>query len=496
VPPKTLVSIGRGVPHTWTACPPGLDLQRLGLSDERIVSVGQFLAVFQYDAPTSFFPTRQTEILKNEAEYQRCEDLHSIRIPEFKIEDLIKNAWFVWGRGVMKASDIVSSSHIRQQYIDPRFSEVQNLLKDFVDSGEELGASIAVNFDGKTVVDIWGGYKTQDKSEPWTQDTIVNVFSTTKTICALVALILVDRGLLDINEKVCKYWPKFAANGKEDIEVRHILSHTSGLSGWEIPMTLDDLCGFEATAAKLADQGPWWDPGSASGYHSWTYGFLIGKLVRLTTGKSLKEFVVQEVAGPLGVDFEIGCSEQNWSRISPLVFPAPPEGQKDTTPAPPAVDESSIPAKTFGNPALDPSFINTHKWREAELGSANGHGSALSVATILSSISLGGLVKGVCLLSQKTIDLIFQEQSKGIDLVTGMNVQFGVGFALAGRNTDLDWLPNGRVCTWGGYGGSIGIMDLDRRLTISYTMNKLDDVGVGSARTKAYVKAIYNAISR
>jgi CubicO group peptidase (beta-lactamase class C family) len=356
--------------------------------------------------------------------------------------------------------------------IDPRFEEVQRSLQNFLESGEELGASIAVNIDGENVVDIWGGFKTQDKTEVWERDTIVNVFSTTKTVCALAALILVDRGLLDVNERVHKYWPEFASNGKSSIEVRHILSHTSGLSGWDLPMKVEDLYNFDQSVARLAEQEPWWTPGSASGYHSWTYGFLIGQIVRVTTGKTLKEFVAQEIAGPLGVDFEIGSSEGNWRRIAPVVFPI------SEPPAPPP-DMNSIPAKSFGNPDLGPSFIDTREWREA---------------TMLSSISLGGETKGVRLLSQKTIDLIFQEQSRGIDLVTGMNVQFGIGYALSGRNTDLKWLPDGRVCTWGGYGGSIVVMDLDRRLTISYTMNKLDNVGVGSDRTKAYTNAIYKAI--
>ncbi|KAH6667002.1 beta-lactamase/transpeptidase-like protein [Halenospora varia] len=377
-------------------------------------------------------------------------------------------------------------------HIDPQYQDVQKIFQDFVESGEELGASIAVNKDGKNIINMWGGYKTEDKSKAWEHDTIVNVFSISKTVCALAALILVDRGLLDVNGKVCDYWPEFAANGKSQIEVRHIMSHTSGVSGWNTPMTMKDLCDFEGSVAKLAEQEPWWTPGSGSGYHSWTYGFIIGKLVRNITGLTLKQFVAQEIAGPLGVDFEIGSSENNWPRISPLVFPAPREPASEGNTAP--VDITSIPVKTFGNPALDQKFVGTRQWKEAEIGAANGHGNALSIATMLSLISLGGEANGVRLLSQKTIDLIFREQSRGRDLVTGENFQFGIGYALTGRDTDLNWLPGGRVCTWGGYGGSIVIMDLDRRLTICYAMNKLDNVGVGSHRTKTYVKAIYNAI--
>lgn len=373
--------------------------------------------------------------------------------------------------------------------LDPKFTPVTESFQKYLSTGEELGASITVNIDGENVVDIWGGYSTEDKTKPWAQDTIVTVFSTSKTVCALAMLMLVDRGLVDINEKVAKYWPEFAAAGKENIEIRHLLSHTSGVSGWEEKMTFEDMYNFEESVAKLAAQEPWWTPGSASGYHSWIYGFLIGQVVRKVTGKTLKEFVAEEIAGPLGADFEIGSSEQNWSRVSPLVFP---EGLPSAPP--PGVDTSSIPIKTFFNPALDSAAVNSDKWRQAEIGAVNGHSNASAIATMLSAVSLGGEAKGVRLLSPKTIDLIFQAQSNGIDLVHGMNVSYGVGFALARKDTDLNWMPEGRVCTWGGFGGSIVIMDLDRRMTISYAMNKLDNVGLGSERTKAYVAAIYKSL--
>ncbi|TGO50068.1 hypothetical protein BOTNAR_0407g00070 [Botryotinia narcissicola] len=210
-------------------------------------------------------------------------------------------------------------------------------------------------------------------------------------------------------------------------------------------------------------------------------------IVRKTTGKTLKDLVAEEIAGALGVDFEIGASAKNWHRISPLVFPASKAGLAQT-------DTSSISAKIFGNPSLDLSVVDSPDWREAELGSGDVYGNELSIATILSCISLGGEANRVRLLLNETIDLIFQKQSKGIDLVTGQNLRFGIGFGLSGNDTELKWLPEERVCMWGGYGGSIAIMDLERSLTISYTMNKLDNVGLGSHRTKVYVGAIYNAI--
>ena len=158
---------------------------------------------------------------------------------------------------------------------DDRFAEIRQLLQANIDNEKELGASITINIDGKEVVDIWGGYSDTDRSKPWEKDTITNVWSTTKTVTALAALVLIDRGLLDPNEKVAKYWPEFAANGKENIEVRHLLSHASGLSSWQEPVTFEDIFDREKSAALLAAQAPWWTAGTATGYHSITFGNLV-----------------------------------------------------------------------------------------------------------------------------------------------------------------------------------------------------------------------------
>lgn len=372
---------------------------------------------------------------------------------------------------------------------DPRFEELRTLLQRFVESGEELGASIAVNHDGQDVVDIWGGYMDEGRTRPWQKDTIVSLWSTTKTVTSLATLMLVDRGLLDVDEKVSKYWPEFATNGKQDVRVRHFLSHTSGVSGWDDRMTIEDVCDFEKATAKLAGQAPWWTPGTASGYHAWTMGHLLGELVRRTTGRTLKQFVAEEIAGPLDADFQIGAMEKDWSRVANLVPPPTPA-------TPPKFEPDSVAARTMANPVPDGSFANTAIWRRAELGAANGHGNARAVVRMLSAITLGGEVDGRRLLSPNTINLIFKEQAKGIDLAVGIPIRFGIGYGLTGDGDTIvdDWLPSGRVCFWGGWGGSIIIMDLDRRVTISYVMDKMSNVGLGNVAAKTYVKAIYRAL--
>ncbi|CAI6099145.1 unnamed protein product [Clonostachys chloroleuca] len=355
---------------------------------------------------------------------------------------------------------------------DSKFREVQVLLEQFIESGKELGASITVNVDGEEVVDIWGGYANESRTQPWEENTIVNVFSCSKTVLSLAAFILVDRGLLDLDEKVAHYWPEFQAQGKGEILVRHLLSHTAGISGWDDPISIETLYDIEKSAAMLAGQAPWWTPGTASGYHALSMGHLLGELVRRTSGKTLREFIDTEIAGQLDADFQFGALERDWPRISDIV---PPKNSGIS----PQFERGSIQAKTLLNPPLDPEYANTDAWRRAELGAINGH---------------GGSARGKNLLSESTIRLIFQEQQCGQDLVLGMTFRFGIGFCLT-PSAGLDWLPEGNVCFWGGWGGSFVIMDLDRRMTIAYTMNKMGSGLVGSDRATAYGKAVYKAVS-
>ncbi|WZH44104.1 beta-lactamase [Fusarium acuminatum] len=368
----------------------------------------------------------------------------------------------------------------------PQFQELRLLLERYLKSGEELGASITVNIDGKEVVDIWGGFKDGSRTQPWEENTIVNVFSCTKTVTSLAVLILVDRGLIDVNERVSHYWPEFGQNGKQDILVLHMLSHTSGLSGWKDPLTTEDLYDVKRSTEMLARQAPWWVPGTASGYHALCFGHLLGELVRRVSGKSLRDFVAAEISDPLDVDFQIGASETTWDRIAPIV---PPEFSGIT----PEFEAGSVQAKTLLNPPLDPNSVNTEGWKNADLGSVNGHSNARSLTRILSAISLGGSTRGKHILKEETIKLILKGSQSEEDLVLRMPIKFGIGFGLT-PCVALDWLPEGNVCFWGGWGGSFVVMDLDRRMTISYTMNKMGNGLVSSDRAEAYGKAIYHAL--
>ncbi|MDA0365193.1 MAG: serine hydrolase, partial [Chloroflexi bacterium] len=162
--------------------------------------------------------------------------------------------------------------------------------------------------------DLWSGFADEARTRPWERDTIINVYSTTKTMTALCALMLADRGELDLHAPVARYWPEFAQNGKGAIEVRHLLSHSSGLSGWEQPLTVHDLYDWEKATTLLAAQAPWWEPGTASGYHSLTQGYLVGEVIRRVSGRSPGTFFREEVAEPLGADFHIGLPDALFPR--------------------------------------------------------------------------------------------------------------------------------------------------------------------------------------
>jgi len=373
-------------------------------------------------------------------------------------------------------------------HLDARFEPLRAVLEDSLASGADRGLSVVVDVDGRTLVDVHGGFADAAGNRPWERDTIVNVWSTTKTVTSLAVLMLADRGLVDLDAPVARYWPEFAAQGKEDVLVRQLMGHTSGVAGWNAPFAFDEMYDLERSTAALAAQAPWWEPGTASGYHALSFGHLLGEIVRRVTGKSLKRFVDDEIAGPLGADFQIGAREADWGRCAEII--PPPPLPFDLA----ALDPNSVLVKVATGPAADATAPNTTPWRLAEIGAANGHGNARSVADIMSVISLGGsTARGPRLLKPATIEQIFREQAHGIDLFLGVPLRFGIGYGLA-EPVGVPFMPEGNVCFWGGWGGSLIIMDTDRRTTISYMMNKMQPGLVGSDVAAGYLKTIYELL--
>jgi CubicO group peptidase (beta-lactamase class C family) len=371
---------------------------------------------------------------------------------------------------------------------DDRFGAVRQTFEANLASGKDVGASVAVTVDGERVVDLWGGTVTTDDvpERPWERDTIINVWSVTKTMAALCCLVLIDRDELDPYAPIASYWPEFDTAGKPNVTAAHVLSHSAGLSGWEEQIVVDDLYDWDVATALLAQQAPWWEPGSASGYHGLTQGFLLGEIVRRISGRTLGTFLADEIAGPLGADFHIGTGPEHDDRVAHVIPPAVAMSFED-------FDPTSIAVRSLTNPELDPAVSATLRWRRAELPAVNGHGNARSVARIHSAVACGGTVDGVTILSPKTCDRIFEQQTYGQDLVLPLVLRMGLGFGL--NSAEMPLSPNPRTCFWGGWGGSVAIIDLDARMSFAYVMNRMGEGTTGDERGLGLLLATYMSMA-
>ena len=368
--------------------------------------------------------------------------------------------------------------------IKPGFEPVgEAFLANFAD-GFEVGASVSVVHRGETVVDIWAGHSDMERTKPWDRDTITNVWSSTKTMMFLVLLELADKGALSLHDPVRAHWPEFAANGKESVTVAHLMAHTAGLPGWDRPMQPSDFYDHDLCASALAAQAPWWEPGTASGYHAISQGYLIGELVRRVTGVSLGTYFRTTFAEPLGADFHIGTPAECDARISNVIPPEPLSLA--------GADPSSIPVRTFSNPGMDAAQSWETGWRRCESAAANGHGNARSLALLQSVVSHGGEAGGRRFLSAAGVEKLFEVQAEGTDLVLGIPAKFGMGYGLNSENVPNS--PNPRACFWGGWGGSLVVNDLDAQMTFAYVMNRMGAGTVGDLRSAGPLMATYGAI--
>ncbi len=366
-----------------------------------------------------------------------------------------------------------------------RYAAVRTIFEGNLESGADVGASFCATLEGETVVDLWGGFADAAKTRPWERDTIVNVYSTTKTMTALCALILADRGDLDFDAPVARYWPEFAANGKDQVKVSHLMSHASGLSGWKETVTTEDLYDWDKVTALLAAQAPFWEPGTASGYHGLTQGYLVGEVLRRITGRSLGTFFREEVAEPLGADFHIGLPASEDHRVAELIPPPPGEGAGEDP------NQTELQANMGTNPGVEVAATRTRGWRGAEIPAAGGTGNARSVAEIHTILANGGVAKGKRFLSEAGCRKALELQIEGDDLVLGRPARFGMGFGLAGGVVPL---PNPNTIFWGGYGGSLAIIDMDARTTFGYAMNKMAGTTVGDMRAFGLAMAMWEGL--
>jgi CubicO group peptidase (beta-lactamase class C family) len=372
---------------------------------------------------------------------------------------------------------------------EERFEPLKEVFENNFKKGLDVGASFAVTINSKFVVDLWGGYADANKTRPWEKDTIINVYSTTKVMTALCIHILVDRGLIDLDAPVAQYWPEFAQAGKGKIPVRYLLSHTSGLAGYDEKLIMEDLFDWDRIVKILAAQAPWWGPGTRSGYHTSSFGFLLGELVRRVTGKTLGNFFREEVATSLKADFHIGFSKELDSRVADLIEPEKSmlirlSNSKFIL----KLLKNTILIRSVMNPIIRNEVTKTRAFRAAEIPASNGHGNARSIALIGAILACGGKVGNKRFLESSTIEKAIEEQYKGKDLVLRSQMRWGLGFALNDKSKKYG--SNLRTFSWGGLGGSILLMDPDAKVSMAFAMNKMNMSLLGDPRTKNLIKTL------
>ena len=388
-----------------------------------------------------------------------------------------------------------SLASLVQGTFDPAFASVARAFEaNFAERGE-VGASLCLAVDGETVLDIWGGTARPSTKEPWQRDTIVPVYSCTKAATALCAHLLADRGQLDLDAPVARVWPEFAANGKDGVTVRMLLDHSAGLPALRAKVEPEGFADFDAMAAMLAAEAPFWEPGTRHGYHMVTFGWLVGEVVRRVSGRSLGRFLRDEITGPLGLDLWIGLPQSRENRFAAAIpfVPDPTAPPSDFVKALMS-DPASIQYLSFFNTGgFD---INKRLYRAGEIGGAGGVSNARALAGLFAP-----LAGGESYLSRERVDAMRTVSSEGDrDETLLIPTRFGEGFMLSMPNPGL--APGGAVRLGDGalghvgMGGSIGFADPEAGLAMGYAMNKLGGGILLNERGQSLVDAAYQALGK
>ena len=393
-------------------------------------------------------------------------------------------------------------------YCDPRFERVaEEFEQNFRERGE-VGASVCVKLAGETFVDLWGGSADPSSNKPWVEDTITSVWSCTKGATALCAHMLVSRGLLDLEEPVVRYWPEFGQAGKESIPVKMLLNHQSGVAAISDPIPPGGLYDWEFMVKALEKQEPFWKPGSMHGYHGFTFGWLVGEVVRRVSGKSLGTFFREEVAEPLGLDFWMGLPEAYENRVAPIIPADPPDPSGPISPMMMAIamDQTSMQALQLFNtggymmPGPDGVFgFNTRAAHIAEFGSVGSLTNARGLAGMYAPLANGGSLNGVSLVSKDSLARMAAVSSaSSMDMTVLLPTRFSLGYV---KSVDNRRVPN---CTkddsliiseeafgHAGFGGALGFADPIANMSFGYAMNRMGQ-GIGlNARGQSLVDATY-----
>lgn len=375
--------------------------------------------------------------------------------------------------------------------LEPQFEAVLAAFQENYRNEDEVGSAVSVVVDGRTVVDLWGGWRDGARQREWQRDTLVCMMSVSKGITGMAFNILVNRGLVDVNAPVARYWPEFAQNGKDTLPVRYVLDHRAGLPIVVDRMWPGAIFDHHATCEALARQAPLWEPGTVAAYHIHTQGFLLGEIIRRVTGKTVGRFIRDELALPLRADFLLGSmSERDQARVAQVM-----PNMEARLFAAKEVEQDTLRSKAFvQNPAEPwPATLNSRIWREAEIASGNGHGNARGVARIYGAFARGGELDGVRLSSPASIEAMITEQHNITELMQDRPYHQALGILL---NTPAAVYmgPNPRAFGHHGIGGSIGFGDPDARIGFSYACNKMHAVGTNGPRAARLITALYQCL--
>lgn len=367
------------------------------------------------------------------------------------------------------------------------FEAVRDAFEENFRTEEEIGATASVVLDGRHVVDLWGGWRDAACTQPWERDTIVCMMSCAKAVSATCLHMLVDRGLVELDAPVARYWPEFAQAGKEGVLVRHVLDHTAGLPILTERLHPHAMFDHALIADALARMAPLWPPGTTAAYHVHNQGFLIDEIVRRVTGKTLPAFLLDEVTGPLRMDYHFGLSKADQARCADFL-----QATAGTIFAARNGDPARILSRAWDQ-LPDPLDLNTPQWREATITSASGHGNARALARLYGALARGGEMDGVRLMSRATLDRAITEQHNKVEQMMERQYHQALGFLLSSE--PIVWMgPGTRSFGHHGVGGSIGLADPDARVGFAYGMNKMHARFDNGPRARRLIDAVYRCL--
>ncbi len=363
-------------------------------------------------------------------------------------------------------------------YVAPGLEPVADAFRANFAAGEEIGASFAALRDGETLVNVWGGHTDRTRQTAWARDTLTPVFSTTKGIAAIVAAWCVERGLLRYEDRVADLWPAFGVHGKDQLTVAQALAHQAGVPGFVDPIDPGLWLDPPACAQAIAALAPMWPPGSASGYHPMTWGYIVGEIVARAADRSLGAILREEICAPNGIDFWIGTPDSEHHRC--------PEIRKPSRGG--SFGEITAPRKAAFFTPWASTARNTPEWRRVAIPSANGHGTALAVAQLYGVFASGGEIEGVRVLSPETHAQFVTRRFEGPDLVLPFSIDWRSGVM---GNPHAYYGPNAETIGHSGSGGSCGLGDPIARVSAGYVMNQQSPNLMGDPRAVRLIDALY-----